>query len=375
MTAGQNHKIWKFHWLMQWDEIWNEGFIRQWRHWLDSSFSAHVFFHPALVRAWVDTYLPLRDLRPCFLIAESSENRVLLPLVVWRHNWKNAFQKLLVPIGYGDYDYHDPIVAGSEKTFAKRAFWAELAEHLYNSAPMRWDRFSIDGIRREFAGSGDGWSTGEICPWTDLSIFGRAEEFLPSLSPILRGELRRRRRRMQEAGEVQYSVFSSDEVSGALKELVPFLAAHQLRWPDAYEAPHFYENLVLHGLPLNIVRFYVLRINEESAAWRFGFIYKDRHYNYILAHRTEFKRFSPGHLLALRSYEDSIAGKLKVFDLLRGEEDYKSGWADRRAYLSSVQLDNLGLRCRFRNMAVNTVKPKLNAIIQCIQGRRKSVRL
>jgi len=375
MTAGKSHNIWKFHWLTRWDEIWNEGFIRQWRHWLDSSFSAHIFFHPALVRAWVDTYLPLRDLRPYFLIAESSENRMFLPLVLWRRNWKNAFQRLLVPIGYSDYDYHDPIVAGSEKTFAKCTFWAEFAGHLYNSAPMRWDRFSIAGVRREFAGVGDGWSTGESCPWTDLSIFGRAEEFLPSLSPVLRGELRRRRRRMQEAGEVQYSVFSSDEVSGALKELLPFLAAHHLRWPGAYEAPHFYENLVLHGLPLDILYFSVLRINEEPAAWRFGFIYKDRFYSYILTHRTEFKSFSPGNILTLRDYENAIAGKFKVYDLLRGEEDYKSSWADQRAYLSSFQLDNLGLRCRFRNMAVDTVKPKLNAIIECIQGRRKGVRL
>jgi len=62
---------WKFHWLTKWDEIWHEDFVSQWQRWLDESPSAHVFYHPALVRAWIETYLPLRDIRPCFLVAEA----------------------------------------------------------------------------------------------------------------------------------------------------------------------------------------------------------------------------------------------------------------------------------------------------------------
>jgi hypothetical protein len=128
VTATDLKTHWKFHWLTRWEEIWDEGFVRQWQAWLDESPSAHVFFHPAMVKAWMETYLPLRDLLPCFLIAESAAHIVFFPLVFWRRNWKNAFQKLLIPVGYSDYDYHDPIVVGlkTEESIGMNSFWADF---------------------------------------------------------------------------------------------------------------------------------------------------------------------------------------------------------------------------------------------------------
>jgi hypothetical protein len=142
---------WKFHWLTRWEEIWNEGFVRQWQEWLDTSPSTNVFFHPAFVKAWVEAYLPLRDIRPCFLIAESANHMVFIPMVLWLQNWKNAFKRLLIPVGYADYDYHDPIIVGSNHTLVAETFWHQFKQELSSASPVKFDSLDFDGIRQRFA--------------------------------------------------------------------------------------------------------------------------------------------------------------------------------------------------------------------------------
>ncbi len=43
----------KFEWITDWETIWSDNFVNQWHTWMETSENAHVFFHPAMVRAWV----------------------------------------------------------------------------------------------------------------------------------------------------------------------------------------------------------------------------------------------------------------------------------------------------------------------------------
>lgn len=365
MLANRQQTHWKFHWLTCWEEIWEEGFIRQWQEWLDESPSAHVFFHPALVKAWVETYLPLRDLRPCFLIAESAGYTVFLPMVLWRRNWKNAFQRLLVPVGYSDYDYHDPIITGEnlEDLPIINSFWVDFINVLQESeVPVRFDRFASGRIRQAFAGAGDGWQVGESCLWTDLRPFMKPEDFLLSLKRKLRADLRRYERRINEVGALQHRIFSGDMEKEALHELTPFLAAHVRRWPDAYKAPHFHENIVKRSMEAGLLHFSMLQIGEKSAVWHLGFVFRDRYYFYLRAQEEKFDSLSPGKLLLLTCIEDAISKGISIYDFLRGQESYKSVWTDKADSLWSFQLDSNHLISRIRNVAVDRVKPGLQTL-------------
>lgn len=366
MNKALRHNTWKLRWLTQWDEVWDERFVSQWRQWLDSSFSAHVFFHPVLVRAWVDTYLPLRDIRPFFLIAQSSESKVFFPLVLWQRNWRNAFQRILVPVGHSDYDYHNPIVIGPKESFDWRSFWDRFAEEVLRAAPMRFDRLSLDGISKEFAGTGHRWRHDEYCPQTDLRAFNEPKDYFPSLKYKLRGDLVRRQRRIKETGELKFIVFSSSMHQEALRELPQFLSAHRRRWPNAYKPPHFHENLLLEGLKSGVVHFSTLRIGGQSAAWHLAFVYRDRFYSYMPSYEEEFEHFSPGKILLLKCYEDAITNNLKIFDHLRGMESYKLEWTDKLDPLASFTLDTRGLLRRFHNLAVDSVKPRLGGRVHSL---------
>jgi len=267
-------------------------------------------------------------------------------------------------VGYSDYDYHDPIAAKTDKnTFDMASFWHHLIEFLNNKSPQSYDRIIIAGIHKSFAGISAGWRNDTICPWTDLTPFQRAEDFLPTLKRSLRGDLRRQLRRMQEKGKVSFIVYNRNHEKEALARLEPFLKAHSRRWPGAYKAPSFHENIIKRGLESGILHYSVLRINETSAAWHLGFVYRGRFYYYLPAQNEEFDRLSPGKVLLLKCVENAIERKLQIFDYLRGEENYKAGWTDKTETLWSFQMDGGHLSSRLKNAAVDKLKTRLKKVL------------
>lgn len=134
---------WNFVILNNWEEIWSKENLSRWEELMEQSPYVHVFFHPALVKAWVETYRPLRKLTPIFLwMLDDNGNRGIFPLVLWRKNWKNAFTRSIVPIGYSDFDYHDPIFLQRVEDIS--SFWNQFFEFLRQH--YRYDEICIDGI-------------------------------------------------------------------------------------------------------------------------------------------------------------------------------------------------------------------------------------
>jgi len=342
--------------MTSWDEVLRPAFVQQWLQWLDESSTAHVFFHPSLVRAWVETYLPLCDIRPFFVVGTCGDSIAFLPLVLWRRNWKNAWQRLLVPAGYSDFDYHDPVFSGAKPGKELAAdFWNALCEYL--PGKMRFDCFTVDGVRQLAAGQGIGWVEDGYCPLTDLAKFKKPEEFLPWLKSSLRGDLRRQLRRIEEVGGLATVTYGNNQVEEALLELPAFLEAHSYRWPGAYKAPRFHENLVRQGLPSGLVSFRVIRIGGVSAAWHLGFRFHRCFYSYMPAMNEKFASMSPGKIMMLYRYEQSIAEGDKVFDHLRGAEDYKEDWSTNKQVVWRFSMRGNDAFGSVRNMFVDRVKP------------------
>lgn len=323
---------------------------------MDQSWSSHVFYHPSLARAWAETYLPLQDIKPLFLVARQKNITVFFPLLLWRRNWKNAFLREVIPLGYSDFDYHDPIIVGNREIFEPDNFWSSFLEEL-DLLGLGYDAINITGIRTEFAGTGPNWHEDEICPFCNISGFTTPEDFLPTLKQSLRGDLRRQIRRLQEQGELTYHVYSPDDLDASLAILPEFLTLHAKRWPNAYKAPHFHENLLRHGLKEGVVHFSELRLNRTPISWHLGFVDGDRFYYYLPAIDPAFSKLSPGKVHLLKCVEEAIRLKLSVYDHLRGEESYKSGWTNEAKKLSNFVRRKNTISSSVKSFMVEKVKP------------------
>ncbi|MCG8432157.1 MAG: GNAT family N-acetyltransferase, partial [Candidatus Omnitrophica bacterium] len=267
MRDSWKHKVYR-----SWDEVDDPAFVRQWEQWMAGSAENHVFNHPSLVSAWTDTYRTLQDIRPLYIVAESEETTVFLPLVLWRRNWKNAMVRLIVPAGYSDYDYHDPVLSGKDGQTLPDSFWLSMENFISSEAGARYDEIMLNGIRA-MPGDQKGWEKDVVeCPYIDMSAYRDFEDFFSGLKKKLRSDINRRKRRIRELGELTYHVHQTDGVHEAVQSLSPMLEAHSKRRPKAYKAPGFHEALIRYGLPEAIVHFSELRLDGKTISWRLGFL-------------------------------------------------------------------------------------------------------
>ena len=315
----------KFEWITDWESINSESFQEQWLQWLEQANNSHVFFHPAMAKVWIDTYTPLRNIAPMYCIVKDKDRTVFIPLILWKKNWKNAFENTIVPVGFSDFDYHDPLVVGKEIENWEN-FWMLLVSEISEKFKNKFDTISLDGIRQRSSGMSKEWQEVEPCPYIDLTPFDTKDDFVQSLKKNLRQDLRRRSRRLEENEDISFKVFGVDNITEALDTLPTLLHYHIQRWPNAYKAPHFHENIIKTLLPLGILHFSCIMLEQKPISWRIGFIYKDCYYSYMPTFIPEYNKYSPGKLHLLYCIEDAIKLKLKKYDQLRGAELYKNEW-------------------------------------------------
>lgn len=342
-----------FNWITDWDTIYSKTFQAKWLDWSEIAQNTHVFFHPSLCIAWVETYRPLRNLQPLFCVFKKNEVLIFLPLVIWKKNWKNVYQKVIVPVGYSDFDYHDPLIIGNVfNEIDKSLFYEQLLTNLKSN--FSFDKIEINGLR--VSNSKLLVEEQAVAPFSDLSMYSDENEFIMSLKTKLRGDLKRQIRRLSEKGTLNMVVHNEKTVWAS--GLENFLKHHSKRWPNAYKAPSFHDNLVNYSIGSGIVQFSELTVNNETISWHLGFINNDVFYYYMPAANFKWEKYSPGkvHLLMLVNF--AINKKFKKFDHLKGEENYKKGWTENIQKLYKLEYDSKSLSSRFKMNLVN-LKQKL----------------
>lgn len=334
---------WKFKITSSFEDIFSNNRIEQWNRFFNSAEESHVFFHSALVKAWIDTYVQLRKIKPIFVIGRSPKNNIVfMPFVLWYRNWKNAFVKSIIPVGYSDYDYHDPIFLKKPTKEERETFWQELIPLL---RAFSVDEILIDGIVNKPQGLN--MIQGEICPRLSLTSFHNSEDLLASLKTSLRGDIRRQMRRLSEHGELSIKIYNSFEEAKTTFE--KFMIEHRAKWPNAYKAPRFHENLLKFGLPAEIVDFTSLNVGNKQIAWHLGFKWRGKYFYYMPCGDLEFSSFSPVKIHLFKLIEQTIFNNFTLFDHLRGDETYKEGWSNGCQYVNTLKIQSTRPTTKLKN--------------------------
>ncbi len=344
---------WKIKFITDWDEIFSKSFQYQWLKYAENAVNSHVFFHPSLCMAWLETYRPIRKLKPLFCIAENNSVIIFMPLVLWTQNWKNALRRITITVGHSDFDYHDPIVNQQLQPDDWAYFYKSLTDAL--KLKEEFDAIEINGIRTEI--NDENWSKeNDVAPFSDLKPFLNPDSFLQSLKASLRGDIRRQIRRISEKGPlILYHYKTVDE---SLDVLPQFLKLHSRQWPNAYKAPGFHRNLISAGIESGIVDFTSLKCGEKIFGYHLGFIYNNRYYYYMPATDHEFENLSPGKVHMYKLIEYAIERSCQIFDHLRGDENYKAGWTNDMQFLFKFSQKNTGIGSGIRNLAYS-IKQKI----------------
>ncbi len=175
----------------------------------------------------------------------------------------------------------------------------------------------------------------------ELDLPATWDEYLAILTAKQRHEVKRKLRRLSEAGKVDYhSVEGSGTVrnamgtflkmfSGSREDKATFLTARM---------ESFFRSLADTMAEAGLLRFGILELDMLPVAMVMCFDYNDCVYLYNSAYDPKYKSLSVGLLCKALCIKESIQGGRKRFDFLKGSEAYKYHLGGRETPLYSCQI-------------------------------------
>ncbi len=162
---------------------------------------------------------------------------------------------------------------------------------------------------------------------SEMVLPGTWEDYLQYLNTKQRHEVRRKLRRLEEAGEVRYIVVGNPEQ--VRNDFEIFLRLFMESRTDKAEflteqRETFFRKLAESMSEAGIFKLGKLELDSVPAAMIIYFDYNDRIYLYNSGFETSYTSLSIGLLSKVLSIRDSIESGKKSYDFLKGDEIYKS---------------------------------------------------
>lgn len=257
-------------------------------------------------------------------------------------------------IGRGNTDYLDVIVDPELEEAASAALIRYVAS-------LQWDRCEFQQLQPDspllrvsipkFVQAQT--SEEAVCPQLRLpKAGGDLSDVIPSK---FYKKLEYYGRRTAREGEVVIERADDANLDELLDALIRL---HGERWAERDESgvlddrdvQTFHAQVIGGMLDEGVLRLYGLRLDGRIVAVYYGFLHDGRAYYYLSGFDPELSSLSLGHQIVYHAIAEAHREGARVFDFLRGGEDYKYRWGcedrrNRRLVLSRhPELDGSGVR-------------------------------
>jgi CelD/BcsL family acetyltransferase involved in cellulose biosynthesis len=182
-----------------------------------------------------------------------------------------------------------------------------------------------------------------VCPY--ILLEGHSfESYLEGLGSSHRYNFRRRLRQLQRGFAMRFECARTEEERRQALEIL--FQLHQQRFEDrggsdAFHTPAlvaFHREISEIALRRGWLRLYVLRLDGRPAAALYGFHYGGRFLFYQAGFDAAFAKHSVGLVAMGLAIQAAIGEGAREYDLLHGDEPYKSLWARSRRELERIEL-------------------------------------
>lgn len=167
------------------------------------------------------------------------------------------------------------------------------------------------------------------------------DEYLAILNTKQRHEVKRKLRRLGEAGKVGHRCLDAGQ------EIEEYLALFLRLFPMSREdkasfmTPQmelFFKDLAKATAEIGLLRFGIVELDDQPIAMTMGFDYKNTHFLYNSAYDPRFNYLSAGLLCKVLCLKESIEKGKKKWDFLKGAEAYKYQLGGKEIPLYSCQI-------------------------------------
>jgi CelD/BcsL family acetyltransferase involved in cellulose biosynthesis len=170
-----------------------------------------------------------------------------------------------------------------------------------------------------------------VCPY--LKLPSTWNELLNSYSHSMRGSIRATRRKLESSCAVRFTLV--EDITYLPQAFERAACLHYLSRQKRGERGSFSkEDYLAFHLKLSQIIAHkgwlylaFLAIDERPVAFRYGFLYEQKYYDYQTGYDPQFERYRVGWATLGYIMEDLITRSVGEYDFLRGGHEYKWRWA------------------------------------------------
>ena len=208
-------------------------------------------------------------------------------------------------------------------------------------------------------------------PCIDLPANQDLQAFLSRYCAKARKNRRRHRRRLAEAGSIDYRCATTGAEAASAIRLAIARKRHQLkqqgRIAPAYASTHLEEFMAAVagdcGRPAGASVSW-LTVDGTPIAHTVCFVAKSHAAAHITVYDPEFERFGPGILLLEDVIADALSKGVRTYDLLAPAARYKTDWATRTVAVCDHALPLTALGRAYCSLYLFGMKPRLKHSLQ-----------
>ena len=314
-------------------------------------------YHPTIFCTWEWVYTWWEHFgeayKPLILfVYEGTEVKGILPLTshkgLFRNKWMTG--RILDYCGSLEIfpDHLDIIASKEDAEHCTNAIFEFLS-----SEYKAWDVLLLSHIseessliscldKKEFPFDSER-NVANVAPFTPLS--GSFEDYIKKFDHKQRYNIRRMKKKLYESQSIEYMSCNPPQNNDCLKTLFNL---HEKRAREKNIISTFkgarifnFHNALLERTSENgwpWLRF--LGNGKEIISVFYGFALNGYLFNYQVAHDPMWEKYSPGTVLLYCVIEDAFNNGCKEFDFLRGNEKYKSTWANSSRNLITLSIFN-----------------------------------
>lgn len=175
----------------------------------------------------------------------------------------------------------------------------------------------------------------QLCPY--IALEGTFDKYLMTLTQKHRYKVRLFGKRLAAAHEIEFQVASTwPEVAPALEEM---FRLHAMRWTLKTDDVSGFDDPAVHAFhraaserlaAADGVRVFLLLADKRAVAACYCFVEGGRMYFFQPGFDPAFRKLHVGKVLLARVIEYCYRNRLVEFDFLRGTEEYKFDWTERK---------------------------------------------
>jgi CelD/BcsL family acetyltransferase involved in cellulose biosynthesis len=322
-----------------------ESLRRDWDDLLQASSSDCFFLTWEWLRSW---WKHLAGQRELSLLAVHSQGEIigLAPFSVRSARFSPPVVELL-GTGIVGSDYLDLIV--------RRGCEAEVIDALVDYVSERKWVLKLGQLRRSALAVRLGAAlatrtdyrcyetTTDVCPY--ISFAGRTwESYLAGLGSSHRANFQRRLKQLRRDFSFRFERATAEKDRAEL--LAALIDLHRKRWhekgaSEAFSTPDivaFHDEVTRSTLERGWLRLFVMWLNDRPAAALYGFQRNRRFYFFQSGLDPEYSRYSVGLVTMGLAIQTAFEDGAEEYDLLHGNESYKSLWAPETREIRKLEL-------------------------------------